>query len=1444
MGRFSLLLAVVFLFVEQLASVSLYASAASAQWPPASIGSNLPSLYGLAPRAFFYSACGVSPDNTARWCDVFAGIGPSRQETNGMYEAEQIQYPFPPGTPLQRICYLKITPPGCPSSRSGGAMVMLTSAALSTTYALIYGGSDANAAPLSDMYIYHYERETWLPVTPPADFAQIPPTLILLSMVTTGGENFTVFFGASSTLGLSNVVFEGSVDLKTMSLTQFRTVSTTAENITIGIPGGRVGACCVAHASNQETMCFGGVDGVRMLDDTWIYNHEAGQWTLVSNDASSFNPSARFAAMCSFLPQGNAALLYGGFKDGSRTPVPDSTVYAFSFLTRAWSVFGDTTSSANVPTRGGGALFVTNFGLNIEIVGGQGSNGVLGDRWTIPVLSSNNNTTVATLGLGVPVNIEDDYLVPEPREYHCSVQIGAGFLIAFGKGSMLYNNAFYCANLTEGDKRECEWAEVSTAKSVVVPSPRFSLSACVKGTVVYFFGGFTSLDESLMSNELWTLTLDFLPGGVVTGVWNLVVASSSSLASLTPARARHQCVLIQSNLIIVAGVVGSSTSISGSVAAFDLQAQVWLSLPVMPSLVPRAAFGLHYNGSHAFLVGGVSTTDRGTEVLNDVVALFEDSNNQGNLISMPIPLDYPVLRSDAAVAGSGNNIIVCGGGLYESSQLTLGAPVPIQCAAIAIGNSMGYVQFYPMSRTNSYLRVVEAGGIGASASFVGDHYIFFGGSITQDQVERQDTYYDLTETFVFRPFLCTSEQITAAGANILPCFRCGPGSRNPTAAEYAANGTCVFAPPGSYVPLDDEVVLPCPPGRASNILGASQEDACELCAEGKFAALPGSTHCLPCPPNRRCPLGCSVPESTEEANATVYQVQPQVMPDGETPPLIFTTAAAVVGFLLLVLSGLSYLAHRARRMRREYFFNDFAIASMREVYERYKRSHFGLDGPRLRAFLKDLGATQLPSDFVSRVLAENDETGAGHVTFSSLQEVVIAFIERGLLAPFPGTGQDLNPGKALSALHRRLARFSFKDLDSYDTEHALGVEGEAIRIHSTLSGGVTRLVFNILAVGVALALVGQFLYTNITETRATTPSVNYDNPLQTSALTLQVTAMGGVLSAKDCIVVPSPPPPLYLNGSSSGAMPCSQGTGLVSMSDGIHFIANFTQTCTYHPIEASCTITLTCLDCSFDFGQTVTVGVKFDPDTYAQALRVDVAVDTGILENGASMGGLSSLTGKDETSSKAGELSSSGILITPSSQSEVFRGFPASVFSFPILPTSFEEVDNIVTQNGLSNTGYHVLLGGGTLGHTIDSAQITQYFGVPVTVAFVVDSNVLSVKRLPKATVLDFLSQLLGSITGMGGILVTLMQAYDARFISKRHEKLRAELEEQVLSGDGHLSGANNKGRANSAVFHNDGDGATLRRLGGEDDEKSAAGMRAGRRSVLDEELIPVNSSH
>lgn len=1410
-------------------------SSGDGAWPPLSVGQNQPSEYGFPPRAFFYHVCG------AQYCDAFGGTGPSRQPTSDMYEARQ--YPLSvfvanasdsasDGSEerLPLALYTKVSPPGSPPARSGGRMVLLYSPQLNEFVSFIFGGTAADGTPDNSAYYYRYDEELWIYAAPPADVNQQPPPLTMFAMVSLGGSNFTVFFGASSTLGLVNSVFEGVLDASTMLLTQFRRMQPISSSI---LPAPRVSPCCVASLARRVTVCFGGADGFNLLNDTWWYDHDAVTWTLLPYDAAYGAPSPRFDAMCTYRSNTDEMILLGGFKDSSRTPVADNTLFSFRFATRRW--YASMVLPSQIAQRGGGALYFTNNETVMEVLGGQSATGVLGDRWALSAselnsvfddeadggTASTSNEKYAAESIKVEkstfvgnpsaVKIESDSLVPEARQFHSSAQLGQGMLVAFGKGTQLYSSAYYClASVTPDPANECTWFSI-VSPSGSTPAARFGASACAQGNVVYFFGGFLSLDKATMANDLWALTVNFSSinhtSHTITAYWNQITAASGADAAaasyvgigkeplkVVANRAYHQCILSQNQLAVVGGLVGTQYGVSNDISAFDLQRQVWYTVTVTPPFAPRAGFSLHWNGTAAVIVGGYTITGTGQQVLRDAFLIVPDRTTPYAVLTYVLNLDYPILRAFGATAGSGNTFLLCGGAIYVTQQLSVGPPMEVICMSVAVRGLSGSVYAYQMTRLNSNMQPVEAAGIGGSAAFIGDAYVYFGGSLVENQIEREYTFFDTTQTFVLTSLLCSLEAVQAAQADgsgqqlaELSCFLCGAGSVNPTAAAQQASdagASCTFAPPGHFVTSTNMSLTPCSLGRASSASGASSSDACELCPEGSFANTTGSSVCRQCPVNYTCPLGAVAPRSSGFIVSTASEVQPPIMAEGETPPIIFLAAGVMVFTLLVFLGVVSYVSYRVRRTRRDYFFNEGATLVCRQAYQNYKRSHFGLDLERLTLALQDLGVTHLPEDFLRKVLAENDQDGAAHVTFPSFQEVVIAFIEKGLLRPFPGTGEDTNPGKSVTGIRRTFASFRFKDLDSYDTDHALGVEGEAIRIHSTVSGGVTRVCFNILAIGVALALIGQFVYTNISETRSTTPSVGMDDsgPIAAREIRIDVTASGGVQTASECSLSPS---------GVSGA--CAKNTGFSALSSGTAVVSNFTQLCEYRVETLSCTIHLIMNDASLTFGQALTISAGFGWSVYAQQLSVNV----------------SSTTGVDD------DVSQSSLVYAAESPADVFRGYPASTFTFPVLPTSFETVDNVVVQSSKSSSGYHVLLGVATGGNLIDATQVTQYFGVPVTIVFEVDSNVLSVKRLPKATLLDFLSQMLGSITGMGGILVTLMKMYDSKFISSRHDKLRVELEEAVLTGVG-------------------GDALELRR-------RESQHCKPGHAAGLDEELISMN---
>lgn len=1354
-------------------------SAVVKTWPPSSLGVNHMSQYGLAPRAFFASTCHRFA------CKIFGGVGPTGQKTNDDFFG--YLYQFPINRSKSNSLYQKQIPPGAPSARSGAAMVTLRFDG--NVYAFLYGGTTTDEFPSSDAYMYDFRSDIWFVVVQPP----WKLTLSLHSMVTIGNV-ITLFFGASSLYGLSKYVFAGRMNLETMTMETLDYISTTGTmyNTTskqFVQPSGRLSSCCVAHPDLWLTVCFGGSDGTSVLGDTWLYDHNKTSWTPI---ATGLSPSLRQNAQCTFFSDFGTALLVGGFSDGAMTPVEDSNLYGFDFVSRQWYITWRLPSET--PHRGAGGLHhIRTFDKKesfVELVGGSGVLGVMSDRWIFDVTGFAPPSSTPNKSATSPrYHVDGTTLVPEARAYHNTVQMGIGMLIAFGvASSSLFSDAYYCQyepssrNASANDfGNVCRWFLMNVT-SLIVPTARFAASGCTNGgNVVYFFGGFTTIDKKQLSNELWSLVVNLSSiganGNRFYGNWRLMTAaptaSIGAFISVSP-RALHGCFQSNNQLTFIGGVVGFDVGVTNSIVTYDLVQQLWFEWQVLNPFKPRAGFSMHFDGLRIYLVGGVSYSPSGVEVLGDVVMLsFGDGGKPFTATATSVSTSQPIYRAFAASSASGEQMILCGGAIQGSPQALLGSTVKQQCALISfdVSTASPYatIAFYKMTRIHWDV-TVEAGGLGGGGVLLGEVFVVFGGAIMENQLLREGAFYDVTQTFWLADMLCSREDVLASqSARHRPtaCLQCGDGSMNPTAATLASAAAlglpspgCAFSPPGMYVSPTLMILMPCVQGRYLDSSGASSSYACSACPEGTYSGAEASAQCKPCPLGMTCPLGAVRPLNATNATETAFAQQPSQMPRGKAPPIIFAAVGTIVALLLMVLAFISLMAHRARKARRSCFFDATATAACRVVYERYKRSHFGLDAPSLALSLVDLGAGAIPQDLVVRLLAEHDQDGAGHLTFTAFQDVIIYMIEKALLRPFPGTTEDLMPGKSDSGyLKRKLIAFRFKDLDSYGTDHALVTEGEAIRIHSTLSGGVTRVCFIILTIGVVLALIGQFVFTNISEARTVEPSVGYMSPdgstnrgIEVPSFEILMTAIGGVQASSQC--VSSSP-----NNDSDAYGPCTGGHvfSISASATG----GSYTVTCRYVASTQSCVMKLRGDDFTFPFGASVDVEASFSAEVYAALLNVEVLSDSSI----------------------EGQLSQSSITISTQFSGNIFRGFPATTIRFPMLPTVFETVSNLMAQESIVTTGAHVLLATSDRGNEIAPSQLTQYFGVPIKIQFDVSNDILSVKRMPKSTFLDFVSQVLGSITGMGGLLIAVMQLYDSKFIARRHKMLRRELEDATLDG-------------------------------------------------------------
>lgn len=204
--------------------------------------------------------------------------------------------------------------------------------------------------------------------------------------------------------------------------------------------------------------------------------------------------------------------------------------------------------------------------------------------------------------------------------------------------------------------------------------------------------------------------------------------------------------------------------------------------------------------------------------------------------------------------------------------------------------------------------------------------------------------------------------------------------------------------------------------------------------------------------------------------------------------------------------------------------------------------------------------------------------------------------------------------------------------------------------------------------------------------------------------------------------------------------------------------ASTAYSCAYSAVARMCTVELVCVGCSFELGSELSVAFLFGGEIFASSLSVSVSTSTGVEDD------VSSITST----------------FHPSNNNFVLRGYPETSLTVEWVPTQYVTVNNLVEQRDVTSTGFHVSSGSATVGNAVDQISISRYRSVPLRLNIVVDNTVLSVTRKPKTTFLDFLSQMLGSIGGISGVLVFFMQRIDAVKVDRRHDNRRDALEEEA----------------------------------------------------------------
>ncbi|ORZ36182.1 hypothetical protein BCR44DRAFT_1432952 [Catenaria anguillulae PL171] len=225
---------------------------------------------------------------------------------------------------------------------------------------------------------------TQVPLADPATKATItklaPSPRTGSSTVPTPDGRFLVFGGASAEEGLSNDLYELSID----------TVTETASWKPLNhLHSGALPMPRYDHAAffidNQMIVMGGaGPDG-SCLNDVWVYDIASYRWDLLKTSGGAPSPRTMRGAATLHPQDSNKILVWGGGADGSRA-VQDSSVHVLDIAALSWTTYAvspaEATSSVP-PPRLGHSLVSCTSAHAVYLLGGMNADTIFDDLWTL-----------------------------------------------------------------------------------------------------------------------------------------------------------------------------------------------------------------------------------------------------------------------------------------------------------------------------------------------------------------------------------------------------------------------------------------------------------------------------------------------------------------------------------------------------------------------------------------------------------------------------------------------------------------------------------------------------------------------------------------------------------------------------------------------------------------------------------------------------------------------------------------------------------------------------------------------------------------------------------------------------------------------------------------------------------------------------------------------------
>jgi N-acetylneuraminic acid mutarotase len=269
----------------------------------------------------------------------------------------------------------------------------------------LFGGRDAEGAPLADTWVHAVEENAWTPVEGPAP----PPRFGHAMAVDPEARAFYLFGGQADGETFFNDTWRFDLDALT-----WEEVATSDVR-----PSPRYGTSAVLDGDGHVLVSHGFTFDGR-FDDTWSLDLATGTWTDVS-PAPEARPLKRCLHEAVWDAGQNRMLLYAGCSSGVG-PCPQGDLWAFDPATRTWT---DLTPAASPAARSNPALVRDEVDGAIWLIDGLTETGYAADLWALDLTG------------GAPVWIETTQgsVVPKPRASHDATVLDGKIYLFGGYGN-------------------------------------------------------------------------------------------------------------------------------------------------------------------------------------------------------------------------------------------------------------------------------------------------------------------------------------------------------------------------------------------------------------------------------------------------------------------------------------------------------------------------------------------------------------------------------------------------------------------------------------------------------------------------------------------------------------------------------------------------------------------------------------------------------------------------------------------------------------------------------------------------------------------------------------------------------------------------------------------------------------------------------------------------